>query len=197
MYSTHDEITKNFDELQSDILGEKLTNNPKMKESKILSKNKALATKQKTIINAINELLTAQQLLTKATNTDLTKIYSKLGNFGADPKLADELTARGVDTVFALAMKTYDDLQPIKDLAKDDYEDVFHVGENETQSEFKLTHKPLGKIRMYIDGIRYFKECIEYNAEDNIVKWVNSSDKEEGFDITDADVVFEYDYEVV
>ena len=38
MYSTHDEITKNFDELQSDILGEKLTNNPKMKESKILSK---------------------------------------------------------------------------------------------------------------------------------------------------------------
>ena len=55
MYSTHDETTKNFDELQSDILGEKLTNNPKMKESKILSKNKALATKQKTIINAIVE----------------------------------------------------------------------------------------------------------------------------------------------
>ncbi len=80
---------------------------------------------------------------------------------------------------------------------KDDYEDVFHVGEDEIKSEFKLTHKPVGKIRMYIDGIRYFKECIEYDAATNIVKWTNGSDKLEGFDINDADVVFEYDYEVV
>ena len=87
------------------------------------------------------------------------------------------------DTVFALD--------------KDDYEEVFHVGEDETKSEFKLTHKPVGKIRMYIDGIRYFKECIEYDAATNTVKWTNGSDKVEGFDITDADVVFEYDYEVV
>ena len=81
--------------------------------------------------------------------------------------------------------------------AQDAYEDVFHVREDETKSEFKLTYKPLGKIRMYIDGIRYFKECIEYDAITNTVKWTNGSDKIEGFDITDADVVFEYDYEVV
>ena len=94
----------------------------------------------------------------------------------------------------ALAAKAYDDVQVIKDLARDDYEDVFHIAEGQTQSEFVLTHKPIGKIRMYIDGIRYFKECIEYDADNNTVKWVNKSENPEGFDITDADVVIEYDY---
>lgn len=196
MYSTPDELTTKINELQSDILGEKLTNNPLMKASKIASKTKALDTKSKTIVTAINELLKGFDNLESVTLDSMNSMYSVLGNFGSDPELINELTSRGAETILALAANNYDTIQEIRDFAKDDYEDVFHVAEGQTQSEFVLTHKPIGKIRMYIDGIRYFKECIEYNADTNTVKWVNDSSNPEGFDITDADVVFEYDYKI-
>lgn len=194
MYSQNDEPTKSFNELQSDILGEKITNNPLMKASKMVAKNKALNTKQKTVINAINELLTNLGGSQAQTEKSLAQMYDVLGDFAQKPELTNELTSRGVETVLALAAKAYDDVQVVKNLAQDDYEDVFHIAEGQTQSEFVLTHKPIGKIRMYIDGIRYFHECIEYSPDTNTVKWVNDSSKEEGFDITDADVVIEYDY---
>lgn len=194
MYSQNDEPTKSFNELQSDILGEKLTNNPLMKASKMATKNKALNTKQKTIVNAINELLTALDGAQAQTKKSLAQMYDVLGDFAQNPELLNELTSRGAETILALAANTYDTVQEIQDFAKDDYEDVFHIAEGQTQSEFALTHKPIGKIRMYIDGIRYFHECIEYSPDTNTVKWVNDSSKEEGFDITDADVVIEYDY---
>ena len=194
MYSTPDELTTKINELQSDILGEKLTNNPLMKASKIASKTKALDTNSKTIVTAVNEILKNLNSLSDKDNDSLNNMYSVLGNFVKTPELVNELTSRGAETVLALAAKAYDDVQVIKDLARDDYEDVFHIAEGQTQSEFVLTHKPIGKIRMYIDGIRYFKECIEYDADTNTVKWVNTSENPEGFDITDADVVIEYDY---
>ena len=195
MYSKNDQLTKSFNELQSDVLGEKLTSNPLMKASGVKSKNKALKTTQKTIVNAINELLEAQDKLTTATLQDLAKMYSALGEFGKNEALFDELKSRGADSILALAARTYDDVQATKNLVQDDYEDVFHIAEGETQSEFVLTYKPVGKIRMYIDGIRYFKECIDYNPDTNTVKWINDASQPEGFDITDADVVFEYDYD--
>ena len=194
MYSTPDELTTKINELQSDILGENLTNNPLMKASKFASKTKALDTNSKTIVTAVNEILKNLNSLSDKDNDSLNNIYSVLGNFVKTPELVNELTSRGAETVLALAAKAYDDVQVIKDLARDDYEDVFHIAEGQTQSEFVLTHKPIGKIRMYIDGIRYFKECIEYDADTNTVKWVNTSENPEGFDITDADVVIEYDY---
>jgi len=194
MYSTPDELTTKINELQSDILGENLTNNPLMKASKFASKTKALDTNSKTIVTAVNEILKNLNSLSDKDNDSLNNMYSVLGNFVKTPELVNELTSRGAETVLALAAKAYDDVQVIKDLARDDYEDVFHIAEGQTQSEFVLTHKPIGKIRMYIDGIRYFKECIEYDADTNTVKWVNTSENPEGFDITDADVVIEYDY---
>lgn len=196
MYSTPDELTTKINELQSDILGEKLTNNPLMKASKFASKSKALDTDSKTIVTAINEILKNLNSLDGKTDDNLNNMYSVLGNFAKTPALVNELTSRGAETILALATNTYDTVQEIRDFAKDDYEDVFHVAEGQTQSEFALTHKPIGKIRMYIDGIRYFKECIEYDADTNTVKWVNDSSNPEGFDITDADVVFEYDYKI-
>lgn len=196
MYSQNDEPTKSFNELQSDILGEKITSNPLMKASKMAAKNKALNTKQKTVINAINELLTNVGSSQAQTDKSLAQMYDVLGNFAQNPELLNELTSRGAETILALAANTYDTVQEIQDFAKDDYEDIFHVAEGQTQSEFALTHKPIGKIRMYIDGIRYFKECITYDADTNTVKWVNDSSNPEGFDITDADVVFEYDYKI-
>lgn len=194
MYSTTTELTKNINELQSDVLGEKLSSNPLMKAHKLVAKNKALNTKQQTVVNAINELLVALNTLSESTANDLGAMYSKLGNFSEDASLDNELIKRNANTVLALAANAYDETQKIKDFAQDDYEDIFHVDADKTQTDFVLTHKPVGKIRMYIDGLRYFKECIEYDEETNTVKWVNDSTKPEGFDITDADVVFEYDY---
>ena len=160
MYSTPDELTTKITELQSDILGENLTNNPLMKASKFASKTKALDTNSKTIVTAVNEILKNLNSLSDKDNDSLNNIYSVLGNFVKTPELVNELTSRGAETVLALATKAYDDVQVIKDLARDDYEDVFHIAEGQTQSEFVLTHKPIGKIRMYIYGIRYFKEFI-------------------------------------
>ena len=195
MYSTTEELTKSINELQSDILGEKLTNNPLMKASKVLAKNKALNTSQKTIVNAINELITKITELGSSTSLDLNTMYSVIGSFQKNPELINELTSRQAETLLALATQTYDEVQTIKEIAKDDFEDIFSIPEGEVRSEFKLTHTPLGKIRFYVDGIRYFKDCIEYDAETNTVKWINDSSKPEGFDITDADVVIEYDYD--
>jgi hypothetical protein len=195
MYSTTEELTKSINELQSDILGEKLTNNPLMKASKVQAKNKALTTSQKTIVNAINELVAKITELSSSTSSDLNTMYSVIGAFQENPELKNELTSRQAETILALAAQTYDEVQAIKEIAKDDFEDIFSIPEGEVRSEFKLAHTPLGKIRFYVDGIRYFKDCIEYNAETNTVKWVNDSSKPEGFDITDADVVIEYDYD--
>ena len=82
------------------------------------------------------------------------------------------------------------------DLIEENYCDTFNVPEGQYRSVFKLTHKPLGKIRVYVDGIRYFDGCITFDAKKNEATWVNDSSQPEGFDITDADVVFEYDYKL-
>lgn len=194
MYSSETDITKNFSELQADILTEDTAKNSKMPAGKTAKKNKALKTENKTIVNAINELMSAQDKVLEKTDKSLKNIYDILGNFAVNPSLKNELTSRGAETVLELASKTYDALQAIKDLVQDDYEDMYHIAEGQTQSEFVLTHKPVGKLRIYVDGIRYFSDCIEYDSETNTVKWANDSSKPEGFDITDADVVIEYDY---
>lgn len=194
MYSSETDITKNFSELQADILTEDTAQNSKMPAAKTVKRNKALKTSNKTIVNAINELLASQEKIQEKTSQSLKDIYDILGNFAVNPSLKNELTSRGAETVLELASKTYDALQAIKDLVQDDYEDMYHIAEGQTQSEFVLTHKPVGKLRIYVDGIRYFSDCIEYDSETNTVKWVNDSSKPEGFDITDADVVIEYDY---
>ena len=76
MYSTPDELTTKINELQSDILGEKLTNNPLMKASKIASKTKALDTNSKTIVTAVNEILKNLNSLSDKDNDSLNNIYS-------------------------------------------------------------------------------------------------------------------------
>ena len=194
MYSSETDITKNFSELQADILTEDTAKNTKMPAGKTVRKNKALKTNQKTIVNAINEIRSDQNDILQKNDKSLKDLYDFLGNFAEHADLRNELTSRGAKNVLELVSKTYDMLQAIKDLAQDDYEDKYHIADGETKSDFALTHKPIGKLRIYIDGIRYFSDCIEYNSDTNTVKWVNDSSRPEGFDITDADVVIEYDY---
>ena len=209
MYSSQTAVTNNINELQSDVLGEKLTNNPLMKASSMVAKNKALKTTQKTVINAINELQIIVSNFTETASKDLSTMYSVVGNFAKDSSLKSEITDRGADTIIALLANTYDSqiriseklnalsekISQLEQYAFDDYEDIFHIPESETRSEFKLTYKPIGKIRIYIDGIRYFSDTISYDENTNTVTWINTAEKVEGFNITDADVVFEYDYD--
>ena len=67
MYSSTNGLTKNINELQSDILAEKLSNNPYLKYHVLIEKNKQLNTTSQTIIGAINEVI---------RNTRLTAIDS-------------------------------------------------------------------------------------------------------------------------
>ena len=209
MYSSQTAVTNNINELQSDVLGEKLTNNPLMKASSMVAKNKSLKTTQKTVVNAINELQIIVSNFTETASKDLSTMYSVVGNFAKDSSLKSEITDRGADTIIALLVNTYDSqiriseklnalsekISQLEQYAFDDYEDIFHIPESETRSEFKLTYKPIGKIRIYIDGIRYFSDTISYDENTNTVTWINTAEKAEGFNITDADVVFEYDYD--
>ncbi len=102
---------------------------------------------------------------------------------------------RKVDTKITEEDLDQDLIDKIANISINSFEDVFHVADGQTQSEFILTYKPIGKIRMYVDGLRYFQSCFQYNAATNTVKWINGASNPEGFDITDADVVFEYDYQ--
>ena len=91
------------------------------------------------------------------------------------------------------AMLTEEERAALK-LVPDDFEDVFDVPEGEYQSVFYLTHKPIGKIRLYIDGIRHFSTTFEYDKIENKCTWVFTPENG-GFDIEDAEVIFEYDYD--
>lgn len=95
-------------------------------------------------------------------------------------------------------MEIIDRLSVVEKFSADDYEDEFEVGENETMSVFSLTHKPIGKVRFFIDGVRYFSNYYEYKPEDNTVVWlgtVSNMGNDKGFDISDSTVVIEYDYD--
>ena len=107
------------------------------------------------------------------------------GQNGADADMSNIYTKAEID----------EKISQLEQYAFDDYEDIFHIPESETRSEFKLTYKPIGQIRIYIDGIRYFSDTISYDENTNTVTWINTAEKAEGFNITDADVVFEYDYD--
>lgn len=81
-----------------------------------------------------------------------------------------------------------------------EFEDVFSVAEGENRTDFQLTHIPVGKIKLFIDGLRYFNGnngadvFYTYDADTNTVKWTNTEESTEGFQLSDMNVVFEYSY---
>lgn len=84
-------------------------------------------------------------------------------------------------------------------LAEDDYEDKFSVPEGEIRTQFTLTHKTIGKIRLFISGMRYFNNAdvkyFDFDADTNTITWTNTEEEQGGFQISGMDVVFEYDYD--
>lgn len=81
--------------------------------------------------------------------------------------------------------------------AEDDFKDTFVVGADATQDTFVLTHKPVGEIRLFVDGVRYFEDCYTVDKETKIVTWKGTDatlGDGNGFELQDNTVVIEYDY---
>ena len=185
--SSFDKDTLN--ELQEQLLTSNVTDNPLMIKSKIKSKNKTLNTTMKGVIQAINEVYEKTNQIEVYTTEAVTTQNKLIGDFN-DPDLINKLQTLAPTVIEAL-VDTREQLDNILQFVLDDYEDVFTV--NTPINEFKLTYTPIGKIRMYINGLRQFKTSFRYNKDRNSITWVFTSDKG-GFDIEDSEVVFEYDY---
>lgn len=83
------------------------------------------------------------------------------------------------------------------DFIKDDIKDTFVIDEETTQDKFILSHMPIGMIKFYVDGVRYFEDCFTYDADTNTVTWTGtdaSLGAGNGFELSDNTVVIEYDY---
>lgn len=81
--------------------------------------------------------------------------------------------------------------------AEDDFKDTFVVGADATQNTFVLTHKPVGEIRLFVDGVRYFEDCYTLDKETKTVTWKGTDatlGAGNGFELQDNTVVVEYDY---
>lgn len=81
--------------------------------------------------------------------------------------------------------------------AEDDFKDTFVVGAEATQNTFTLTHKPVGEIRLFVDGVRYFEDCYTVDKETKTVTWKGTDatlGAGNGFELQDNTVVVEYDY---
>jgi len=179
-----------LNELQDQILTSNVTDNPLMKPSKIRSKNKMLETNNKGVVQAINEIFEKSKQIETYTTESVLAQNQLIGDAYNDPDLMRKLKSIAPNVIDAL-IDVKSEVDNILQFVLDDYEDVFTVNKNIT--EFKLTYTPIGKIRMYVNGVRQFKTCFRYNPTKNSVTWIFTADKG-GFDIEDSEVVFEYDY---
>ena len=185
---TYDKET--LDELQDQILTSNVTDNSLMKPSKIKSKNKQLMTNCKGVVQAINEVYEKGKQIEEYTTRSVLEQNALIGDAYNDPAVMKKLKSLAPSVIEGLVV-VKNQIDDVLQLVLDDYEDVFSV--NNTITEFKLTYVPIGKIRMYVNGVRQFKTCFRYNPSRNSVTWVFTKEKG-GFDIEDSEVVFEYDY---
>lgn len=120
-------------------------------------------------IKGLEELINSQLETLKQNIKDLTQEHEKLKN--------------EVDTY--------------SDFIKDDIKDTFVIDESTTQDKFILSHIPIGIIKFYVDGVRYFEDCFTYDADTNTVTWIGTDATlgvGNGFELSDNTVVIEYDY---
>lgn len=194
--------------LQADIVSIDTATNPAIKKinSRLSpSKKYILTTRLTKITPAINALSKAQDDLETSLNESVESIFNFVGNVSSDIELRNKFeeyikshTSVTDITIINIIVEIINRLSVVEKFSADDYEDEFEVGENETMSVFSLTHKPIGKVRFFIDGVRYFSNYYQYNPDDNTVVWlgtVSNMGKDKGFDISDSTVIIEYDYD--
>lgn len=194
--------------LQADIVSIDTATNPAIKKinSRLSpSKKYILTTSLTKITPAINALSKAQNDLEISLNESVESVFDFVGNVSSDIELRNKFeeyiksnTSVTDITIINIIVEIINRLSVVEKFSADDYEDEFEVGENETMSVFSLTHKPIGKVRFFIDGVRYFSNYYEYKPENNTVIWLGTVDnmgKDKGFEISDSTVVIEYDYD--
>lgn len=197
-----------IEKLQADMVSIDTATNPAVKKiNSRFSKSKkyCLETTYTKITPAINDLNETQKKLTSSLTQTVDSVALVMGNTTEDPELKTRfeecVTALSTITDVTVLNSVMDILQRLSVVEKfstDDFEDEFEIGETDTKSVFTLTHKPIGKVRFYIDGVRYFSNYYQYNPDDNTVVWlgtVSNMGNDKGFDISDSTVVIEYDYD--
>lgn len=76
-------------------------------------------------------------------------------------------------------------------------EDRFYVKKKEKKSKFMLSHYPIGDIQLFINERDYSntkkKTYYTYDKKTNTVTWTYTDTKADGFEISNADVLFIYE----
>ena len=105
-------------------------------------------------------------------------------------KIEEEIKANQKD-ILEEAIKDVE--SKVEQHQQDIYEDEFVIPTGTICHEFPLTFTPIGKIKFYLNGVRYFGNSFVYNKSTNVVKWMYTSSNK-GLDITKGKVVIEYNY---
>jgi len=182
--------TDTMNEIQDKVLTNNVTDNPLMPYSKVARKNKQLNTNNKAVVSAVNELFSKSTQVEKYTTDSVIAQNKIIGDAINDPDMLNKLKSVAPTIIDAL-VDTKNKIDDLLNFILDDYEDVFTV--TTKVSNFPLTHTPIGKIKMFINGMRQFRTTFEYDKDTNSINWLFVPDKG-GFDIEDSEVVFEYDY---
>lgn len=192
MYSSTAEITKNINELQSDILAEKLSNNPHLKYHVLVEKNNKLGTTSQTVIGAINELLRRNQSVSDTNRAALVELYNVLGHVGVHPELVSRVLSQA-PSLIELVLDILERVNSFEGTRIRSQKDSFSVGES-IQQLFSLSHKPIeGSVTINVNGITYYDGFrVDYNSL--LLLWL-FDEIHGGFDIKDSEVNIEYTYD--
>lgn len=198
MYSSSSGLAKNINELQSDILAEKLSNNPYLKYHVLIEKNKQLGTANQTIIGAINEVLRKVQSASNTNKAALVELYNVLGHVGAKPELSAQVLSQAPSLIeLVLDLKARIDTGDIGSGGSSSkikfQKDVFMI-DHEPQSVFPLSFKPRpNSIFITVNGIKY-NDGFRMDENSNTLIWL-FDESAGGFDITESEVIIHYTYD--
>lgn len=197
MYSSTAGLTNNINELQSDVLAEKLTNNPYLKYHVIIEKNKRLNTTSQNVIGAINEVLRKANSASTTNKAALAELYNVLGHVGVQPELARKVLAQA-PSLIQLVLNMLDRIDSNDAMRTLPFKDQYTVGET-VQHTFRLSHKPRNEeVKIFVNGVQYsniHSAAFSYDQAQNMITWL-FTEANGGFDITDSEVVIEYQYDL-
>lgn len=171
--------------LQADILWDDTSSNPNLTSSTIPSKNKALNTKSKRVIGAINELNSNIENVSSTLDNNLTNFISVLGDYNLNPDYLEELNKIAPSILEAIKVM-YDEIQALKQNqgsgggsgARFYTIEMLYSEDN----LYNLPHTNIpeeGDFELTINGIEAL-DCVDYRVdrENGILYWEDSASYE-------------------